>query len=329
MKYHYNLKRGAKRFRTKATTTLAVLAVTVLSLGSLAGAFPALAGASPSNMVYDNIPKPTPSNVPSLGYEATSTSEFGGQVGLDGTKRKNPEIKVLMSSWACKSGTWNAKNCITNPGSTFNHPVTLNVYNVNSDDSPGSLIASETKTFTMPYRPTADDGTNCNEANGKAGQWWDGKECLNGKAFKIKFKLDGVTLPDNVIIGVAYNTSHHGKSPIGTTACNATPQGCAYDSLNVGTSPAPSVGTALPTEDDAYLDSSWGGAYCDSGSSGTGSFRLDAGCWTGFLPAFEVEAKGGGRNDHKHHGHGNHHKHRHNKHKGNHHHQKFYSFWRD
>lgn len=33
-----------------------------------------------------------------------------------------------------------------------------------------------------------------------------------------------------------------------------------------------------------------GGAYCDNGVGGTGSFRLDEGCWTGYLPAIKVEA---------------------------------------
>jgi hypothetical protein len=254
--------------------------------------------------VYNNIPSSNPGNVPSIGFEATSASEFGGQMGLDGTQRKDPTVTVLMSSWACKSGTWNGGNCITNPGSTFTHPVTLNVYNVNDDDSVGSLIATKTQTFTMPYRPTADDGTNCNAANGTAGEWWDGHNCYNGKAFPIKFDMNGVSLPDDVIIGVAYNTSDYGAQPMGTgTACHSTPQGCPYDSLNVGTNPTPSVGDTQPSADDAYYNTSVGGFYCDSGAGGTGTFRLDAGCWTGFLPAIKVEASGKGGKPGHHHGH--------------------------
>lgn len=305
-----------------------ILSVTVLGLGSALGFLPGLADAAPQSAVYNNIPSPTPGNVPSVGFEATSTSEFGGQVGLDGTQRKDPKVTVLMSSWACKSGTWFGKNCITNPGSTFTHPVTIKVYNVNPDDSVGSLIKSKTQTFTMPYRPTADDGTNCKDGSGApTGAWWDGTTCYNGKAFKISFDLDGVTLPDNVIIGVAYNTSHYGYAPIGNTTCNATPQGCPYDSLNVGTNPTPSVGTAEPTPDDAYYNTSFAGFYCDGGTGGTGTFRLDEDCWTGFLPAFKVEASGGGGHHGGHHGHhGNHHgdKDRHHKHDGSH---GFYNLW--
>lgn len=293
MSYTYSALSSVHNMKTKIAIVLAFLAATVLVIGAVASMLPAAALGGPSQtVVYNNIPNPQPGNVPSLGYEATSTSEFGGQVQLDGGANKNPKVTVLMSSWACKSGSWNNQNCITNPGSTFSHPITLNIYEANGDNSPGSLVATSTKTFDMPYRPTADDGTNCNAGNGKAGQWWNGTSCFNGKAFTISFNLDDVTLPDSAIISVAYNTSHYGYAPLGTNACNSTPQGCPYDSLNVGTAPTPSVGEALPTVDDAYLNSTWAGAYCDSGAGGTNVFRLDAGCWTGYLPAFKVEAAG-------------------------------------
>lgn len=297
------INKRAQRLRTGAKTTISLLSVTLASLGLVVAMAPGIANASDwgshQAVIYNNIPKHLPGNVASIGFEATSTSEFGGQMKFSGKQRENPKVTVLMSSWACKSGTWNNDNCITNPGSTFTHPVTLNVYKVKNDDSPGKLIKSVTETFTMPYRPTADDGTNCNAANGTAGEWWDGHDCNNGKAFPISFDLHGVTLPDDAIISVAYNTSDHGANPLGdATACHATAQGCPYDSLNVGTNPKPSVGKAEPSKNDAYLSSTWNGAYCDDGASGTGTFRLDSGCWTGYLPAIEVAANGSGGHDH-------------------------------
>jgi hypothetical protein len=225
--------------------------------------------------VYDNITSPQPANVPSLGYEATSTSEFGGQLGLAGSERTNPNVTVLMSSWACQTGNWYG-GCVTTPGSTFMHPVTLNVYNVNADNSVGSVIATKTTTFTMPFRPSSD---NC---GGDSTAWTAAdSSCNHGLAFPITFNLSGVTLPNKVIVGVAYNTAHYGAQPLGVTG--------PYDSLNVGLVGNPTVGTALPTANDAYLNSSWSGAYCD-GNLGTGTFRLDAGCWGGYLPAFKVTA---------------------------------------
>lgn len=241
-----------------------------------------------SAVVYDNLPNPIPGNVPSVGYEATSTSEFGGQVQLADTNRNDPKITVLMSSWGCEGGTWWGGDCLTSGGATFTHPITLNVYNVAAGDAVGSLIVSKTDTFTMPYRPSAD-AVNCTEAN--AGKWSDDEgNCFNGYAFPISFDLTGSVLPDKVIVAVAYNTTHYGASPIGTSACSVTPQGCPYDSLNVGTNPSPTVGTALPSINDAYQNSTWAGAYCDGGIGGTGTFRLDASCWTGYLPSFKIEA---------------------------------------
>jgi hypothetical protein len=326
MRYIRSIRTSAARTKIKNLTTAAVLGISALGIAS-AAIFPALADAASPSVVYNNIPSPTPSNVPSIAYEANSVSEYGSQVDLDGSARKNPKVTVLMSSWACKSGSWNGLNCITNPGSTFTHPVTLNVYNVGDNDSVGSLITSETNTFTMPYRPTADDGTNCSGTN--AGKWWDGTACINGKAFKISFDLDGVTLPDNAIISVAYKTTNNGITP---QACSTTPQGCPYDSLNVGTNPAPSVGSSEPSNDDAYVNSSWAGYYCDSDSvdpapGPVGVFRLDAGCWTGYLPAIKVEANPGKGRDQHHNEHHNHHKgdnKHHDKYKGSH---GFYSLW--
>lgn len=164
-----------------------------------------------TNVLFTNIPDPVPGNVPSMGVEAYSMSEIGSQIQLVGTNRTNPKITVLMSSWACQSGTWGKEgNCTSANGATFDHPITLNIYNVNSDNSPGTKITSVTKTFSIPYRPSADPAC----ANGG----WSidgGVNCFNGKAFTINFDLTGITLPEKSIVGIAYNTSHYGYSPIG------------------------------------------------------------------------------------------------------------------
>src|SRR5436190_19011646 len=69
------------------------------------------ASAVAPTVVYDNIPTPQPGNVPSQAFEATQTSEFGGQVQLAGTQRQNPTVTVLMSSWGCQSGHWYSGDC--------------------------------------------------------------------------------------------------------------------------------------------------------------------------------------------------------------------------
>ena len=99
-------------------------------------------------------------------------------------------------------------------------------------------------------------------------------------------------LPSDVIVSVAYNTSDYGANPYGTgTACHTGGDQCGYDSLNVAVTPDTNSTLAVgsdPVADSAYLSSTWGGAYCDNGSSGTGTFRLDSGCWTGEQPEISL-----------------------------------------
>lgn len=286
-----------------------ITGVASLLFGAILGvtgilAIPLSASALSNAVIYNNIPSPVPGNVPSEAFEATSTSEFGGQVQFAGTARYNPDVTVLMSSWGCQTGGWTTDNCTTTPGATFSEPITLNIYNVNADNSPGSLVTTTTKTFNIPYRPSADN-THCTgpdsgdgySGNGPNGEWYSttDKSCYNGYDNEISFDLTGqnVTLPSKAIISVAYNTSDYGAHPYGdATACHATSEGCGYDSLNIGLNGTPTTGTT-PLPNEAYENSSWSGAYC---GGSTGTFRLDVATtnpvcnWTGYQPAFEVSA---------------------------------------
>jgi hypothetical protein len=118
-----------------------------------------------------------------------------------------------------------------------------------------------------------------------------GGQCQNsiGKVLTFNFP-SGTTLPNTVVWTVAFNTSDYGSSPIGLQPCSSSSGGCPYDSLNVGDksySGAPYVGTDTdPSE--AFLNSSYGGSYCDLGVGGTGTLRSDSPCWTGFRPLGEI-----------------------------------------
>src|SRR3954463_16342119 len=106
-----------------------VVLCAVGAIATLVGVAPAQA-ASP--VVYNNIPSPQPGNVASQAFEAQSTSEFGGQIQLAGTERRNPTVTALMSSWACQSGHWYSADGSAASGTPFSEPITLNVYNVGS-----------------------------------------------------------------------------------------------------------------------------------------------------------------------------------------------------
>lgn len=252
----------------------AAVPAAVLAL-ALASAAPALAADA-----YVAIPEPLPGNVSSLGFEATSTAEFGGLVQLAGTNGPSPVVSVLLSTWGCENG--GGLTCLTTPGATFDHPITLNVYARGPGDAPGALLATQTKTFSIPYRPSADP--LCGSAWSPDG----GVTCFNGKSVRVTFDALAVPIPDEVVLTVAYNTTHRGLAPIGEGApCYTESGGCGYDSLNVAVRGVPTVG-AQPRPADAYINSTSGGSYCDGGAGGTGTLRLDTGCWATFQPNFAV-----------------------------------------
>jgi hypothetical protein len=131
-------------------------------------------------------------------------------------------VTVTLSSWACVQGTWFNHNCATPAGSTFSLPITLNLYDASSDGglTPGSQITSVTQNFSVPYRPSASP--KCT-----GGEWYQSssKTCFNGLAADITFSLPKVHLPDTVVYGLSYNTSHFGPSPLGeSTAASARAQ---------------------------------------------------------------------------------------------------------
>jgi hypothetical protein len=248
-------------------------------------AFPAAAAGT--TVVYDNTPHPLPGNLVSWAFEATGTSEFGDRVGLAAGPRQAATATVVLSSWACQAGSWNAGDCVSAPGATFTHPITLNIYAVGAGNAPGALLGTVTQTFAIPYRPSADP-VNC--TGGNAGKWFEAASstCFNGKAAAITFDLASLslTLPDEVIVSVAFNTTHYGYAPIGAAACSSTPAGCPYDSLNVAiVDPATTltVGTN-PAPDDAYQDTDHGS--CTNGP--LHPFSLEAGCWTASKPAIQI-----------------------------------------
>lgn len=249
--------------------------------------------ASASEVVYNNIPAAKPANVVSEAFEATTTGEFGGIVKLAGTARKNPKVSVLMSSWGCESGRWYEFSCKTF-GGKFEVPIAFSVYTVGAGNQPGVKIAAGSKTFKIPYRPSANT-TKCTGAN--TGAWFSKGQCYNGKAVKITLPLKAASLPDEVIVSIAFNTTHYGYHPIGEAApCYTTSEGCGYDALNVGVedgfeppTEGPSVGTQ-PLPEAAYLFGASEYPYECAPKSPDGVFRLDACGWKEFQPLISVSA---------------------------------------
>jgi hypothetical protein len=275
-------------------TSAAKLAAALLAATAIAAV---AAGAASARVVYNNIPKPFPAGMNSWPFQAEQTSQFGGLVQFKGNDLTDPTVEVGMSSWACQQGTWQS-GCVTNEGATFPEEVTLSVYEVGVENAPKlPALKSVTRTFQMPYRPSAD-AKKCSGED--AGLWYHKATanvpftCFNEKAFKITFPDIATTLPRDAIISVAYNTSDYGPNPIGTKPCDAEAAGCPYDSLNVAVrggwelNPSPSVGSD-PLPSDVYLSSTGAGNYCEN-PAGVGTFAVSQNCWSGEQPAIEVKA---------------------------------------
>jgi len=239
-----------------------------------------LAACSPlaATVIYDSIPAPLPPNVTSLGYQATQTSEFGDLIQFDGTSRTLSRVTLTMSDWAL------ASDYPAFPGSsgpTWSHPLTLNLYNVDNsgpNPAPGTLIATRTQTFAIPWRPVADP--TC--PGGTAWRASDGN-CYNGLAFTVAFDFPGTTVPNQIIYGVAFNTQTWGYNPIGAPG--------PYVSLNFGLAQLPPSVGINPFPDTAYWNTQTAGNYADGGAGGVGIFRRDTN-WTPFSGAvtFETQA---------------------------------------
>jgi len=226
--------------------------------------------------IYDALPSSLPPSIPSIAYAARSTAENGDLVAFAGTKRYAQAATVAMADWSMHSD-WPGY-----PAGAWQHPITLNLYEVDrsgATPAPGALLASVTQTFDIPWRPEPDP-----TCTGSTRPWRDsGGVCRSSIALTVDFDLTGqdLTLPDEVIYGVAFNTAANGAVPIGTPG--------PYDSLNLGvTSAAPAVGADV--EGDAlYHDSTFPGFYADGGTGGVGIFRHDTG-WIPYTPAVQVAA---------------------------------------
>jgi hypothetical protein len=236
------------------------------------------------------VPVASVGNLPSVGAEAYSFNEFGNEVNLVGNNITT--ATVTLSSWGCQTGSWFAHNCGTIPGSTFTEPITFNIYAPPplGSNVPGALIATRTSTFTIPYRPSANFA-HCTGA--QAGEWWDAAllSCFNGKAFNVAWAFNMTLHSTDAVFGITYNTTHYGYAPIGEgAACYTSSGGCPYDSLNIALTQddGTGYGGTVTTGSDRYpgtvYQNALAGDYCDGGTAGSGTFRIDspaptASCW--------------------------------------------------
>ena len=234
---------------------------------SLFGATSAVQAAPSPVTVYDAITSPLPGNVPSVGFQATQTSQFGDYVHLAGTDRVLETLTVTMSDWALFSD-YSADPRYSENTVSWSHPITVNVYSnhLGANGAPDTLLATKTENVTIPWRPAADPTCTTPTA-------WraDNGQCYNGLAFNAVFDLASptVTLPNDVIVGIAYNTQSYGSAPLGAPG--------PYSSLNVGAQSGPATVGTDDNTDNVFWNTSTAAWYADAGPAGF--FRQDTN-WT-------------------------------------------------
>jgi hypothetical protein len=191
-----------------------------------------------------------------------------------------------MSDWARKSDYLDGNNQplpgyghVTMDANGFSWPLTVSLYSVDhSGPNPavGVLIAQKTVTASIPWRPENNPGDNS--------VWVAPDNNKYGGIFStvsFDFSADGITLPNDVIASLAYNTNTWGYNPTGLPG--------PYESLNFALAShpdEPTVGT--DAEPDAlFWNTMTATNYTDGGAGGVGTFRRDT-AWFPYTPALEL-----------------------------------------
>jgi len=179
--------------------------------------FVSLSASQGATVVFNNIPTVGQtgydSSYYSHGFEAQNTAELGNVVGLAGTARKLNTVTITMVTHA-KSADWSALYAANNSG--WYHNLMLTVWKADASE----ILATQTISTLVPW------------ANPDPNQF--------GTAFNVGFNFasENITLPNTVLVSVAYNTQNDGFDPIGAAG--------PYDALNYGTFDfAPFVGTDI------------------------------------------------------------------------------------
>ncbi len=253
-----------------------------------------VAGSASAAVLYDNVPKALPGNFASIGFAATSTSEYGGEVEVTKTSAKKAlplTVTAVMSSWTCQTGGWSTDDCATTPGATYNWPITLKLYSVAVGGEAGALIAEETQTFAIPYRPSASPLCKGELAGTWLSTHGSGKKathsCYNGLAAPITFAplTVGAPTPKKLIVSLAYNTQSYGAHPTGEEG--------PENSLNVAVSESweGTLSKGADPVEGPFVNSNYSAMYC--GGPGLDTLAFGGTCWGEagyFQPVIEVKS---------------------------------------
>jgi hypothetical protein len=165
-----------------------------------------------AEVIFNSIPAGTlAANYTSQPYQAQQVSEFGDRISFGGSARQLSSASVTMSMWARyvdwqPGGQYYGTGAYAGAG--YTQSFTFNIYAAGTGSNPGALLGTVTQDKYIQYRPTV----------------W---ASANGIAQTISFDLSGlgITLPESIVWGLAFNTETYGASPTGANG--------PYNQLNV------------------------------------------------------------------------------------------------
>ena len=185
-----------------------------VSLATSVMAFTA-ATSSAAEVIYNSIPSTLAANYTSQPYQAQQVSEFGDRISFGGSARQLSSASVTMSMWG-RYEDWNVGGQYYGTGAYagagYTQSFTFNIYDAGTGSTPGALLGTVTQDKYIQYRPTV----------------W---ASAYGIAQNITFDLSGlvlaggITLPESIVWGLAFNTQTYGTSPTGANG--------PYNQLNV------------------------------------------------------------------------------------------------
>ncbi|HUY56502.1 MAG TPA: hypothetical protein VMV12_01550 [Candidatus Micrarchaeaceae archaeon] len=201
----------------KSTITLLAVALSGISIAAVSAAGSSADTHQTSSVLYSSLVSPYSATNPpnewwSLSFGGTNATQFGAKINLASPSRLSGAT-VMLDSQACESGS--GASCSTTPGATFSVPITFNIYQPGATGgSVGALLATQTKTFHVPYRPSAD-ATACAATTSSifpgfsndGTQWFNPAtgSCYFGVVYAANFNFnDRQNLPATVVYGISY-----------------------------------------------------------------------------------------------------------------------------
>jgi hypothetical protein len=288
----------------KSTITLLAVALSATAIAAVSAAGSSADTHQTSSVLYSSLVSPHSATNPpnewwSLSFGGTNATEFGAKINLASQSRLS-SATVMLDSQAVGTGT-------------FSVPITFTIYKPGTTGgSVGSVLATQTKTFNVPYRPVGD-ATACAAttssifagASNDGTQWFNPAtgSCYYGVVYAANFNFNGQRdLPNTVVYGVSYNATSGPASSLNVllsteSSAGAVTVGSDTDPGNLFVAAGPgsndlgpgeiTCSTVLPSSAFEEYNTAVGASGCGTDTQQAASAPFEP---IAFVPAVELDS---------------------------------------